>query len=421
MKTILLNKMYSGNYLETDGNIGHEVINLFKCDNGRNYIYLLSDGVMPANRNDTIGAVLLVRWIRNGMYEILAKAEDLDQVAHQRKDREALHKEQVAYLEKHDVFYGGVRLDGILKDNEYINERKQISGKDLEIQAYITFETKKLRKPKRTMYIYSHESGEKAETVGRYYLGDINFAKQSPRMYFDDKKAEARDKLYELINDESLWEPENTTKIIEPEKQLKATNGGFLEIIRKEYDELVFSNLLKHYFTINKLLFVKFCKEVLGVDVSENCTIAREHKNIDIFVCDADNAIIIENKIKSGINSIRHDVLGDEIQSQLNDYYKYVNEEHNEKQIKGFVFVPNYNRISLDGYSSAEHYTIIEYGRIYKFFSAHKDEFKDKYFDDFLWGLEKHSKEVDDHLFVEMRQRFAASIMRIKEKQVQLK
>lgn len=68
MKTIILNKMYTGNYLETGGNISHEVINLFKSDNGNNYIYLLSDGVMPTERNGTIDAILLVRWIRLGRY-----------------------------------------------------------------------------------------------------------------------------------------------------------------------------------------------------------------------------------------------------------------------------------------------------------------------------------------------------------------
>ena len=43
-KEILLNRMYSGDYLTTGNNIGHEVINLFRCDNGKNYIYVLSDG-----------------------------------------------------------------------------------------------------------------------------------------------------------------------------------------------------------------------------------------------------------------------------------------------------------------------------------------------------------------------------------------
>ena len=39
---IILTKMYVGEYHEE--NIGHEVINLFKSDNGNNYIYVNKDG-----------------------------------------------------------------------------------------------------------------------------------------------------------------------------------------------------------------------------------------------------------------------------------------------------------------------------------------------------------------------------------------
>ncbi|MBQ5777031.1 MAG: hypothetical protein IIW06_08615 [Bacteroidaceae bacterium] len=35
---IVINRMYVGDYLSE--NLGHEVINFFKADNGRHYIYL---------------------------------------------------------------------------------------------------------------------------------------------------------------------------------------------------------------------------------------------------------------------------------------------------------------------------------------------------------------------------------------------
>ena len=43
MNEVLINHMYSGNYLES-GNLGHEVINLFKSDNGNHYTYAMSAG-----------------------------------------------------------------------------------------------------------------------------------------------------------------------------------------------------------------------------------------------------------------------------------------------------------------------------------------------------------------------------------------
>ena len=34
---ILINQLFAGSYLNEGANIGHEVINLFKDDNGQNY------------------------------------------------------------------------------------------------------------------------------------------------------------------------------------------------------------------------------------------------------------------------------------------------------------------------------------------------------------------------------------------------
>ena len=62
---IILNKMYVGSYLQN--NIGHEVINLFKADNGNNYIYVNKDGKTSQENNK---AVLLVRNVEEGVVEI---------------------------------------------------------------------------------------------------------------------------------------------------------------------------------------------------------------------------------------------------------------------------------------------------------------------------------------------------------------
>ena len=76
---IILNRMYVGEYLSK--NIGHEIINLFKADNGNNYIYLNPYGSMSKEHNDKIKAILLVRYGGKNTMEILAKATDLEQIA----------------------------------------------------------------------------------------------------------------------------------------------------------------------------------------------------------------------------------------------------------------------------------------------------------------------------------------------------
>ena len=51
---ILLTRMYVGTYLQD--NIGHEVINLFRSDNGNNYIYVNEDGKINPKYNDSVKA-----------------------------------------------------------------------------------------------------------------------------------------------------------------------------------------------------------------------------------------------------------------------------------------------------------------------------------------------------------------------------
>ena len=40
---VQINRLFTGDYLKDD-NLGHEVINIFKCDNGNIYIYTMPTG-----------------------------------------------------------------------------------------------------------------------------------------------------------------------------------------------------------------------------------------------------------------------------------------------------------------------------------------------------------------------------------------
>lgn len=88
-KTIIINRMFTGNYLEQGKNIGHEIINLFRPDakNEREQpfqIYLMSGGDYPYDRyqsffgdngqGNNIEAILFSRSINSNCIEITAKA-----------------------------------------------------------------------------------------------------------------------------------------------------------------------------------------------------------------------------------------------------------------------------------------------------------------------------------------------------------
>lgn len=410
-KEILLNRMYSGNYLTTGNNIGHEVINLFKCDNGKNYIYILSDGSVAKEHNDKISAVLLVRWIGNRSMEILAKAISLKQVLYRRSsgrsDRKELHAEQLKFIKENKITYGGVRLDSLFQGNLYQGQLDYDS-------FFVTYEAGDVIKPLRPIYITDKPNELLSDAT--YLLNGVKFSTQSPKMYYAEGTT-AYTTLEKIINDNALWEQENTTETIEANRYWNDDNFNFLKIIRKEYDELAFSNLLAHYFAQAPAIFENFCKEVLGVDdVDNSYTIERETMdNIDLLIQDGKNVIVIENKIKSGINGVRHDIHSEEIQSQLCKYHEYAKSISLGRLVSCFIFSPDYNYFNIENYKSGQYYKVIKYSKIYDFFMKQDKAMFDKYFDDFLKALHKHTLAVDGELFEEMRRRFATKIIKVNE------
>lgn len=406
--------MYSGDFLATEGNIGHEVINLFKDDKGRNFIYALPDGSVAKEHNNRIKAILLVRWIGNHTMEILAKAEELTQLIRRKKsgrgEHRELHDQQVQYITKNEVTYGGVRLDHIYEGNIYHGT--------LNYDAlYLTFQTHKMRKPLRPIYIADRPVPHPQQNT--YVLEGVIFSTQSPKMYYGEGTP-AYKKLESIIANDDLWESENTTEPIKAELFSEDENYSFLKLICKEYDELVFSNMFQHYFMRNPCAFAQFCREVLGgIEIEKTYTIERETQdNIDLLVQDANNVIVIENKIKSGINGIRHDVYSDAIQSQLYKYYCYASKIANGRRVSCFIFSPDYNYLDMNNHMASEFYTIIEYSVIYNYFVSHKIDYEgDRYFSDFLNGLYKHTLKVNNELFEEMRRKFSVRILEINKTQ----
>ncbi len=78
-EAIVLNRMFTGDYLEE--NIGHEVINLFKSDNGKYYLYLNALGSFHSIWKSRIKSMLMVRTIQGAkMLEVIGLATGLKDV-----------------------------------------------------------------------------------------------------------------------------------------------------------------------------------------------------------------------------------------------------------------------------------------------------------------------------------------------------
>ncbi|MBR3180409.1 PD-(D/E)XK nuclease family protein, partial [Candidatus Saccharibacteria bacterium] len=227
-----------------------------------------------------------------------------------------------------------------------------------------------------------------------------------------------------LINNKNLWDKNRKTeKLKNVGKKLKEGDSfNYLDIIGKQDDENVFSNLIAYFIENDKELLKDFCDEILNIKISEEAVIEREKSangpRIDIYIEDENNAIVIENKIKSEVNSVeeRHNFTGELMKSQLEDYYNYVEKHAGNRSKKYFILMPNYHRIDLQKYKHSEKYHKIEYSDLVKFFDNHKYHNTDEigYYEDFKKALRRHAENYYDDQYSIMKRRFIRRIMQCK-------
>lgn len=403
---IILNRMYAGGYLQLQNTIGHEVINLFKSDNDKNYLYINHDGRINPIYNDSVEAVLLVKYVEAGVMEVIAKAEHLEQVLYKIGNVEEECNAQIAYIRENDIRYGGV----------YPYE---VHENSLVEKTVITFKSNKVMKVLEPIYLI--EDSDKIKLYDRYYfLPEKHFSSQSLKMYYPKEDfPKDYEVIQQLLNDNSVWENENTTEKlnINDYKELK-NRDNFLSIIKKEYDELVYSNMLAFFFEQNREVFIDFTKEVLGVDsFNIDFDIIREsNDNIDLWIEDKNSVIVIENKIKSKVNGEKHDIYSEKIQSQLKKYYEFTYKERPNKKKYFYVFSPDYNRINLSKYDAGNYYNIINYSQIRDFYKKYAGEMLHvNYFCEFVDALDLHSSTKDNLNYEIMKSRFITAIQRVKE------
>lgn len=412
-REIIINKMYVGGYLSEGDNIGHEIINLYKADDGKNYIYLNSQGTIELSHGENSITVLLVRKFASKIFKVLAKVEGIKilDFAHSKLPRQERYKGQVAL----GLTYGGVSLVDLFNENSYHGSLEE------EKNAYTTFVADRVIKPKNQIYITDDESVSGDNTF--FIRTNKGFGKQTLREFYNEnEKPESFTDLNQIIENNELWEETNTTQAISelPEPQ-KDPYFNFLNIIKQEDNELVFSNMLAYFFNINRDAFSRFAREVLSVNIQTDFAIEREKKNIDLLISDKNNAVVIENKIKSNINGIneRHDIYSNQVQSQLKKYYQFVttDDEYCKKTVSCFIFSPNYNRIDLSKFSCGEKYTVVYYREIYNFFVENRNLFDEvSYFEDFINAMHKHTMDYDNELEEEMQRRFQNTIYNVKKR-----
>ena len=405
--SVIIERMYAGGYL--DENIGHEIINTFKSDSNRHFIYISPWGVVNAKYAHSKN-ILLVRGIAADIWEVIGYATNLElllsdeslTVNNQKKTGEIDCQKQLNLIEERGIKYGGVAI------NELLREQKNV--------VFVTYEAKEYHSVKENKQLYLVSKKELIKGDNYIYLPTPKnkFGTQALHMYMDEENnRETYELLLTLLDDKQWWDSDTCHKI----GDLTTYNETFniLEIIKKDDDELTFSNWLAYYLVNDSEMLYDFCKELLGIQIDIASTIVkREYKNIDIWIEDSNNILVIENKIKSGINGIveeRHDFSSEGIKSQLSKYVKIAEEESNGRQCRFKLLIPDHGvkDEELNVFSEYEKYLpVLRYSNLLSFVENHTTDLP--YYEDFKKAIKKHASQYKKNLYQIMEERLIAKI-----------
>ena len=464
---ILMLFLFRGGYLTESNKLGHEIINLFKADNENHYIYVVPWGHVSKEHVNKIGTIILARHVGNNQVEIIAKAKVKGNAFPGVEDshsKKATQEERKIRKDKQrekckDIFYGGECITDIYQFDEDGDEQGVLVSYEVEDFCFSKVDTKTNQFP-RLIYTDKkkgeEKKNEKAEKEGTDYLicMEGNMAKNTLKEYFskeykendreNDKEKKEENKrvdyetLCKMVSNKLYWEKEDNSRPIESKDYTDMINSysNILKIIGKEDSELVFSNWIYYYFSKLEILN-SFISVVLQKKTTDDCkeedtkvhkvddsfTITREKDRIDIRIEDKSQVIIIENKIKSGINGKKTtDNKSDKKESQLSDYYDKVDKNEKDKKtnrpIHCFIFVPEYNLKTIEAEKNelthGEKYHLISYEAIYNFFSNLRCD--DKYIDDFRKALRRHASLYPDSLREDTYHKFLERINELKAK-----
>lgn len=437
---IVLNRMYVGDYLST--NLGHEVINMFQADNGGHYIYLNATGNFGKEHSGKIGYMLLVKYHSENIFEIIGMANGLTEVdgsnVAQHKDLKKINEDvysvQKDYIEKENITYGGAPLLKIFNNAEQQN-------------VYVTYKAERLYKPCRRLFIGYGKTEMKTDvvlegykqaktTLKTYVYPEGTFSSDTKKENVEEKKNDYT-KLLDLINRNDLW-LEHKQRIDKKMLNDSTRDVSIFDICQIQNDENCFSDALRYFMEkypkVWKMFFAMY-----GVDLDYNYTVTREEAakiededtedkylktterqsgRIDLLISDDKNVVVIENKIKSDINSIS----GDNSAGQLERYYNYINwkiekeKGDNDEQKKSafFILAPNYNcpEETMNGI-----YHVITYRELYNFLEITDVVNNDCNFKAFFDAMHRHTHDnVNDFLYYEMLEKFIRRINEVNQK-----
>jgi hypothetical protein len=388
---ILLNNLFNGEYIKEK--VGGEIINIYQSDNGKYYIYVNPYGNVNKKWDNRIKHILFIRSVGNGVVKVIGKAEIKEQICLEgvfKKDDKKIDTKQKKYIDANDIKYGGAKICNLGSWSRY----------------YITFESEGIYNAKTDIYLSPNEIHHYPinSTFVLENIGKIN--NQSQKLYIESSNINY-EVLEEILQNPNFWKKDKVGKVDLSEN--KANTESFLSIIKKENDELVNSNLLAYFLENDRTFWSDFVEKVLEISndniINGNPKITRESVgNIDLLIEVGGCAIIIENKIKSGINGQKNNGY-----SQLEKYVKIAGEyfKNSNRTLYFYVLRPDYNNEDYTVFNEGNRYSEIKYSKILEIIENRNAGL---YFEEFKRVVKKHSAEYDNELFELMNDRFIEQI-----------
>ncbi len=367
-KVILLNKLFLGSWLDEEEHIGHEVIDFFKSDDDKYYVYNNPLGVCPDNiwvegtkgwlrtgKEKYVGKyMILTSSTKNGKFDILyviELAEKLHKIhASKSGDKNSICQERVKTIIKDlNIKYNGKYLYDIYSDNS----------------LYVTFRGSRIYKAGKPLHI--NDLVYKFQRNKGYIYGD-----KYPTDY-----TKINTVIQEAITNGSL--KEYHPKRVNDTKKRNSTKT-FLKLAGIQNHEQAYTNIL--YSFLNKIdIFKAFCKKFSQKTQFVDKGLFRIGKEtkivagrMDICAESTCQRVVIENKVFSGLNGKKPEDAG----TQLRTYYNWANEK--DKPIC-FIVAPDFRIVEIQDEIEAfdkemlKCYTIIKYSDVANFI---EDEVSDK-------------------------------------------
>lgn len=396
---IILNKLFSGDWLNNNDNIAHEIINFLLTDCNEQYIYNLPYGFCPdeiwvdgsddkirTNKEKYQAKYLIMAGKFNDSVLDIKYVVELESKLHSnhysRNPIIALKNNQLAkeYIDKNKIYYNSKPLYDAFSQQSDI------------CQSYLTFKAKRI-------YV--------ANSIIQLNLEEYNFQRNKGYIYEDVN-------LYDYNNLINLIEnsiQNKTLEIFQPSRvENKITNFEFkstlFDLTITNDNEQIFTNVLYNIFSYKKIFnfFLKFITKDNSNFVDDiKFEISREkvinNGRIDLYATSNKLNVIIENKIHSGLNGVKLD----DSCSQLQIYYDYDYKKYGRKPLC-FIIAPNYkindlnNEINKYDPNMLKIFKIISYAKIAKFLRIAIDnklfdyDFRYfKYLEDIYIALKNHS------------------------------